>query len=96
MVLSEAGAAGLPVVSTQVAAIPEVVVAGETGLLVAPGDVDQLIDAIRWMIDHPEQRVVMGLRACEHVAGRYDTATNTTMLLSLLKAASDGSVGTGA
>ena len=35
MVLSEAGAAGLPLVSTAVAAIPEIVQDGTTGLVVA-------------------------------------------------------------
>jgi glycosyltransferase involved in cell wall biosynthesis len=91
MVLSEAGAAGLPIVSTRLAAIPEVVVSGDTGLLVAPGDLDQLVAALRWMIEHPEERLAMGRRACQHVSGRYDTATNTAALVSILKAVADGS-----
>ena len=38
IVLLEAMLAGLPVVATRVSAVPEVVVEGETGLLVEPGD----------------------------------------------------------
>ena len=41
MVLSEAGALGLPVVSTDVGAIDEIVREGETGLLVPPSDPDR-------------------------------------------------------
>ena len=45
-VLLEAMAMGLPVVSTRLAGTPEVVHHGDTGLLVEPGDVTGLADAI--------------------------------------------------
>ncbi len=45
-VLLEAMAAGLPVVSTDVDGCAEVVVNGETGLLVSPASIDQLAEAI--------------------------------------------------
>ena len=47
MVLSEAGAVGLPLVSTDVGAIGEIVRDGETGLLVPVDDVDALAAALR-------------------------------------------------
>ena len=43
-VIAEAMACGLPVVSTRLAGVPEMVVHGETGLLAKPGDVDGLAD----------------------------------------------------
>jgi glycosyltransferase involved in cell wall biosynthesis len=45
-VIMEAMATGLPVVSTTIGGIPEMVVEGETGFLVQPGDVPSLSEAI--------------------------------------------------
>ena len=50
MVLSEAGAAGLAIVSTDIAGIPEIVRPGDTGLLVRPGDTNSLTEALRRLI----------------------------------------------
>ncbi|MGK0187415.1 MAG: glycosyltransferase involved in cell wall biosynthesis, partial [Verrucomicrobiales bacterium] len=46
-VIIEAMAAGLPVVSTRVAGVPEMVVHGETGLLAPPADVDAMAVSLR-------------------------------------------------
>ncbi|MDP8989912.1 MAG: glycosyltransferase [Acidobacteriota bacterium] len=46
LVLLEAAAAGRPVVSTAVGAAPEIVLPGQTGLLVPPGDADALTQAM--------------------------------------------------
>ena len=56
MVLPEAGAAGLSLVSTDVGAISEIVRHGETGLLVAAGDVDGLVAALERLVRDPELR----------------------------------------
>ena len=50
MVLSEAGAARLPVVATSVGAIPEIVSDGDSGFLVAPGDVCALTRRLRDLV----------------------------------------------
>ncbi len=50
MVLSEAGAAGLPLVSTAVGAISEIVRDGDTGYLVTPGDVPTLTGRLRDLV----------------------------------------------
>jgi len=49
-VIMEAMAAGLPIVSTSVGGIPEMVVPDETGFLVQPGDVTALADAVERVI----------------------------------------------
>jgi glycosyltransferase involved in cell wall biosynthesis len=51
-VVIEAGLAGLPVVASAVGGIPEVVVDGETGALVTPGDEVGLAEAITRALAH--------------------------------------------
>ncbi len=60
MVLSEAGAVGLPLVSTDVGAIGEIVRDGSTGLLVPVGDTDALADALGRLATSPELRRQLG------------------------------------
>jgi glycosyltransferase involved in cell wall biosynthesis len=61
----EAMAAGLPVVATAVGGIPELVVDGETGLLVPPGDAQALADALRRLLGDPSLRRRFGDAARE-------------------------------
>lgn len=56
----EAMGAGLPVVATAVNAVPDVVVAGETGLLVPPGAPDLLGRAVGYLLDHPAEAARLG------------------------------------
>ncbi|MCP4427761.1 MAG: glycosyltransferase family 4 protein [Chloroflexi bacterium] len=90
MVLSEAGAAGLPAVSTQVAAIPEVVRDGESGFIVPAGDVDALATALLNLIRNKELRLGLGERAVELIQQAYDAERNAVRLLTLLKQTADG------
>ncbi|WP_336027218.1 glycosyltransferase [Geodermatophilus sp. FMUSA9-8] len=64
-VLTEAMAAGLPVVASDVGGIPEVVRHGQTGLLVTPGDPDALAAALDRVVAEPalRTRLAAGARA---------------------------------
>jgi glycosyltransferase involved in cell wall biosynthesis len=62
-VLIEAGLTGVACVATPIDAIPEVIVDGETGVLVAPGDVDALADALRDLLADPDRRRALGAAA---------------------------------
>jgi glycosyltransferase involved in cell wall biosynthesis len=86
MVLSEAGAAGMAIISTNVAAIPEIVRNGETGLTVPASDAASLTQALRDLATNPAFRVTLGERAVVHVTRHYDAPTNTSRLLGMLKA----------
>jgi glycosyltransferase involved in cell wall biosynthesis len=89
MVLSEAGASGMAVISTNVAAIPEIVRNGKTGLTVPAGDPNSLSQAIRALVEESALRLTLGGQALAHVSDHYDAATNANRLLGLLKAEAD-------
>jgi glycosyltransferase involved in cell wall biosynthesis len=74
VVLLEAAAVGLPVVSTRVGGIPEVVEDGVSGLLVPPGDPAALAEALgKVEALSPGARVAMGQRGRSFVEERYAT-----------------------
>jgi glycosyltransferase involved in cell wall biosynthesis len=54
-VLVEAMALGRPVLSTYIAAIPELVISGKTGWLFPAGSQDDMLDAIRSCLDASEE-----------------------------------------
>jgi glycosyltransferase involved in cell wall biosynthesis len=84
LVLFEAGAAGLPSVATDVAAVSEIVVEGETGFLVDAGDVQGLIERLRTLVVDPELRRRMGRVARQHVERHYDASRNGERIVSCL------------
>lgn len=64
MVISEAMASGLPVVTSKGAGAADLINDGESGLLVdEPWDSQSIARHLRWLIDHPGARLVMGERA---------------------------------
>jgi glycosyltransferase involved in cell wall biosynthesis len=85
MVLSEAGAAGLPAISTRVAGIPEIIRDHETGRLVAVGDAAALTEVLKELILRPEVRLRQGAQAANVVSRDFDAVQNTSRLLALLK-----------
>ena len=68
---AEASACGLPVVSTAVGGVPEVVLDGETGLLVAPDDPNALAAALTLLARDPDLRRRLGAAGRAYVARRY-------------------------
>ncbi|MFI1745811.1 glycosyltransferase family 4 protein [Thalassobellus sediminis] len=56
----EAGGAGLPVISTSHAGIPDVILNNETGLLCVEKDIVQMAENMIWMLDNKQQAMEMG------------------------------------
>jgi glycosyltransferase involved in cell wall biosynthesis len=71
LVIPEAMATGCPILSTAVGGIPEVVAEGETGFLVAPGDVAAFSTKLAEMIQEAERSAEWGKRAREVALERY-------------------------
>lgn len=67
----EAMSYGLPVISSTVGPIPEVVLHGETGLLVPPGNVDELEQAMRQLLDDRAAAAAMGASGRDVFLGAY-------------------------
>jgi glycosyltransferase involved in cell wall biosynthesis len=84
MVLSEAGAVGLPLVSTDVGAISEIVRPERTGLLVPPHDVEALVGALGRLAADPGMRHKLGDEARRVVSEGFDAARNARRLVDLL------------
>jgi glycosyltransferase involved in cell wall biosynthesis len=89
MVLSEAGAAGLPMIATDVGAINEIVKDGNTGFLIAPSSITALVEALRILVLQPNVRLRLGENAQMLVRNQYDAVRNTHRLLELLKTIAD-------
>jgi glycosyltransferase involved in cell wall biosynthesis len=77
--LLEAMAAQVPVVATAVGGVPEVVTDGTTGLLVSPGDVDQLSWAMDTLIQDEAYRTQLAQAAYTHVCEYF---SHEAMLLA--------------
>jgi glycosyltransferase involved in cell wall biosynthesis len=85
LVILEAMASGLAVVATDVGAISEQVVHGETGLLVPPGDPSALARAVRTLLDDPDRRRTFGTAGRRRAEILFDGARNYRSLIDLMK-----------
>ena len=84
VVLMEAMAMGLPVVTTRITGIPELVDDGVSGLLVRPARADELASALTELASDPGWRETMGAAARDAVVERYDLNRNAPELAELL------------
>jgi glycosyltransferase involved in cell wall biosynthesis len=84
VVLAEAMAASLPIVTTRVAAIPEAVSDGESGFVIEAGDGEALRDRLQRLASSPDLRTRMG--RCSRRIGeeRFDMDKNANRIADLL------------
>jgi len=84
-VILEAMAAGRPVVSTQLAGIPELVVHEKTGLLVKPGDTARLTEALDELLSQPLLRSDYGNTGRARIENHFRIAQTIAPLVELLE-----------
>lgn len=87
VVLMEALAAGVPVVATRVSAVPELILDGETGLLVEPGRPSDLAAAMARILADPDG-ALRGARAGRSLVERnHDCERSGAVLAGLFRGA---------
>jgi glycosyltransferase involved in cell wall biosynthesis len=87
-VILEAMASARPVVSTRVAGIPELVVDGETGVLVSPGDIAALTEALLHLFCDGELRSRYGRAGRDRIEQYFRIEDTVAPLLKLFERAS--------
>jgi glycosyltransferase involved in cell wall biosynthesis len=80
--LMEAMSQGVPVVSTRLSGIPELVIDGRTGLLARPADAADLAAQIRRLLSSAELQAVLAAGALEHVRSEFSQEVNLDRLLA--------------
>jgi glycosyltransferase involved in cell wall biosynthesis len=84
MALAEAGAVGLPIVSTRVAAIPEIVQEGVNGFLVQPRDTAGLALALDRLAGSESLRKEMGAQSYQIVTRDHNVERNAERLMQVI------------
>jgi colanic acid/amylovoran biosynthesis glycosyltransferase len=83
VVLMEAMAMGIPCVTTQITGIPELIHDGVSGLLVAPSDLDGLVQALALLMDDAGLRERLSVEGRNQVTRHYDLAENVKKLANI-------------
>jgi len=76
----EAMAMEVPVVSTDVGGVPELVLQRETGLLCPAGDVTSLADAVNNLLQQPQRRRAMARKARKRIQDRFNFKKRVQLL----------------
>jgi len=79
----EACACGTPVIASRHGGLREIIDHGRNGLLVAPGNADELADAIAYAVANPSDMRRMGLEAYQTYLARYTPERNFAMLMDI-------------
>ncbi len=72
IVLIEAMAAGKPIIASRLGAIPSVIDEEQTGILIRPGEVSELVEAIEDLLDSPERAAKLSSQGIRQAELLYD------------------------
>lgn len=88
--LMEAMASGVPVISTRIAGISELVEEGKSGYLLPPGNVEQLSEKISQLYTDPELRKSFGQVGRDRVSKEFNLQQEPLWLSEIIKASING------
>ena len=83
--LMEAMYLRIPVISTRISGIPELVENYREGILTEPGNVGQLANALKMLLSDPKLRKVMGYRGREKILREFNIKKEVDKLLNIWK-----------
>lgn len=80
----EASAAGLPVIATKHAGIPDIIIDGETGLLVDEHDVELMTDKMILVLENKESAMQLGKKGKERIKSNFTLKRHLEVLDDLI------------
>jgi glycosyltransferase involved in cell wall biosynthesis len=83
--VAEALASGLPIITTPIGALPEMVRDGENGFLIPPGRPDRLAEALSRLASSPDLRARLGRCSRSLAETEHDLRRNHRAILELLR-----------
>jgi glycosyltransferase involved in cell wall biosynthesis len=83
----EAMQLGLPVIASDIGGLRDIVLDGETGLLIPPGDIDALATAIERLQDDPSLAAKLGAAGMAYVSRHHQPEQYLARLLSIYEEA---------
>jgi glycosyltransferase involved in cell wall biosynthesis len=86
-VINECYARGTPIVASAIGPIAEVVADGRTGVHFRPGDVDDLVAKVEWLLDHPAAQAALREGARREFEARYTAEGGLQQLLAAYRRA---------
>lgn len=85
----EAMACGVPVIATTVGAFEELIVPGETGALIPPGDVASMVSAAAKLLDDPSELSRQSANARSHVVSDFGIEREAEAIVTIYRALLD-------
>lgn len=85
MTILETMAYGIPNISTNIAAIPEVIQNGENGILIKPGDIEGLSKSIKTLLLDKKSRMKMSNKAYMTIKENFELQGHKTKLINIYK-----------
>lgn len=82
--IMEAQAAGLPVISTLHAGIPDIVIHGKTGLLVPEHDVSGMAESMKTILQNPEEARDLGEKGKERIREHFSLSRHLEILSKII------------